>query len=245
MRLHYERKGNGNEFIMLFPGALGSTRTDFLPQLEKFNDKDFTLFAWDPPGYGKSRPPHRPWPTKFFQKDADTAVALMKALNPDKKWNLLGWSDGGITGLIVAGNHPEIVRKLVVWGSNAYVTAQDIMAYEKVRDVNAWSEKMRKPYEDVYGEDYFRTEWSNWCDAISRYFTEFNGDICKDAIHKIECPTLVLHGMKDPMVPNEHPEYLKKEISDCETHYFPEGKHNIHMRYADEFNKVVNNFLLK
>lgn len=162
MRLHFEKKGSGNEYVMLFPGALGSSSTDFLPQMEKFNSSDFTLFAWDPPGYGKSRPPHRPWPDKYFQKDADSAVSLMKAIDPDKKWNLLGWSDGGITSLIVAGNHPEIVRKLVVWGANAYVTAKDIMLYEKVRDVTAWSDRMRKPYEDVYGVEYFKMEWNNW-----------------------------------------------------------------------------------
>lgn len=40
--------------------------------------KQFTLVAWDPPGYGYSRPPDRDFTGDFFHQDAEIAVKLMK-----------------------------------------------------------------------------------------------------------------------------------------------------------------------
>lgn len=47
-----------------------------------------------------------------------------------EKYGVLGWSDGGITGIILAAQYPDSVDKLVVWGANAYVTKQDIDIYK-------------------------------------------------------------------------------------------------------------------
>jgi len=42
----------------------------------------------------------------------------------------MGWSDGGIAGMIAAARYPEIVDKLVIWGANAYITKTDMEGYE-------------------------------------------------------------------------------------------------------------------
>ena len=49
------------------------------------------------------------------------------------KFSLLGWSDGGITALIAAAKNPGLINKMVVWGSNAYVSQQDISIYNGTR----------------------------------------------------------------------------------------------------------------
>lgn len=80
MKVFWEKAGTGAHNVLLLPGALGSTRTDFSPQLEELNGQAFTLHCWDPPGYGKSRPPNRTWPEKFFNRDAACAASLIKSL---------------------------------------------------------------------------------------------------------------------------------------------------------------------
>lgn len=65
----------------------------------------------------------------------------------------------------------------------------------------------------VYGEDYFRKTWSDWIDAMLRLYEKQNGDLCKQALSKIKCPTLIIHGNKDAMVLPEHPSYLKQNIA--------------------------------
>lgn len=66
----------------------------------------------------------------------------------------------------------------------------------------------------VYGEDYFRKTWSDWIDGMLRLYEKQNGNICKQALSKIKCPTLIIHGAKDAMVLPEHPTYLKQNIAD-------------------------------
>ena len=77
--LHYEVAGNGSHVVLCMPGALGSTQSDFGPQLKGLG-KDFSVIAFDPRGYGKSIPPKRDFPPDFFHRDANDAAELMKNL---------------------------------------------------------------------------------------------------------------------------------------------------------------------
>jgi len=45
--------------------------------------------------------------------------------------------------------------------------------------------------------------------------------------------------MLDPL----HPDHLNKNISGSRLHRFPDGKHNLHLKYAKEFNQMVADFL--
>ena len=94
-----------------------------------------------------------------------------------KKYSLLGWSDGGITAVIMAARRPDLVSSLVTWGANAFVTRQDVALYEKIRSIDNWSEAMRKPFIQVYGEEYFRTQFNLWFDAISAFLNKANGNM--------------------------------------------------------------------
>jgi hypothetical protein len=49
---------------------------------------------------------------------------------------MLGWSDGGITGMVAAGKFTANIDKLVVWGANAYINDKDMAMVEGVRDVS-------------------------------------------------------------------------------------------------------------
>lgn len=124
----------------------------------------------------------------------------------------MGWSDGGITALIAASKAVDHVEKLIIWGSNAYITKKDIELYEKIRDVEKWSLRMKQPLIDLYGEKYFLNTWNAWIDSFHQILKEDKGNICREVLSKISAPTLILHGTKDPLVPLEHPFYLHKNI---------------------------------
>ncbi len=246
LNVSYLKIGSGPNNLILLPGALGSAKTDFGPQLEKLNAGDeFTLIAWDPPGYGESRPPKRTFPLDFFDRDAKVADELMtKELGFDK-YNVLGWSDGGITGLVMAAIFPNNVEKLVIWGANSYISSKDVADVENVRDVSKWSERMRKPMEDVYGVDYFPVLWGQWCDSYKAIYEQRDGDIVDKRLKDIKCPVLIIHGDKDAMVDGVHPDNMHAKIAGSKLHRFPEGKHNLHLKYQDEFNNMVKDFFLK
>ncbi|XP_030626521.1 valacyclovir hydrolase [Chanos chanos] len=240
--LFYQRTGQGDHAVLLLPGALGSGQTDFGPQLQSLDKSHFTVVAWDPRGYGRSRPPDRDFPVNFFHRDAKDAVDLMQVLG-FRHFSLLGWSDGGITALIAAALNPSLINKMVVWGSNAFVSEEDLRIYDAIRDVSLWSQRMRQPMEEMYGSQYFRHTWESWVDGISQFLKNPRGSICCELLPLIRCPTLIVHGGKDPMVPSFHPQYLLQNIQGSRLHVMPEGKHNLHLRFAPEFNSLVEDFL--
>lgn len=127
---------------------------------------------------------------------------------------------------------------------------------------------MRLPMIQAYGEDYFKKTWSDLIDAIQRLYEKQNGDLCRQALSKIKCPTLIIHGAKDTMILPEHSKYLKQKIANSRfvssknskqliydmilliflisyyrLHIFEKGAHNLHLRYPDEFNSLVTDFL--
>ncbi|XP_026759759.2 valacyclovir hydrolase [Galleria mellonella] len=241
--INYLKVGNGPRNVLCVPGALGSIWTDYAPQVKGFDREKFTLVAWDPPGYGKSRPPDRDFPTDFYDKDADYAYEFMKAINLPK-YSVLGWSDGGIVGMILAAKYPESVEKLVIWGSNSFILPNEIELYNNVKDISAWSKKMKEPMIELYG-DRFASYWIEWVDGVIALFKAKDGNICSERLKDIKCPTLILYGEKDPMVDSVHASHLHTNIEGSRLHLYPDGKHNIHIKYAEDFNKRVQEFLLQ
>ncbi|XP_053691054.1 valacyclovir hydrolase isoform X2 [Sabethes cyaneus] len=243
-QINFVKVGNGEKGLILLPGALGTAWTDFKPQIEQLPSllPSHTVIAWDPPGYGKSRPPEKQFGLDFYEQDADSAFHLMEKFGFEK-FSILGWSDGGITGLIMAGRKPTQVEKLVVWGANAYITQKEADIYQSIRDVSKWSSRMREPMEAIYGKADFPRIWSAWVDGMLQIYRKKNGDICKDVLENIRAPTFVLHGALDPMIVPEHVPHLLNTIPTTELHVFPDGKHNIHLKYSKEFNKLVSGFI--
>ncbi|XP_033625771.1 valacyclovir hydrolase-like [Asterias rubens] len=242
VHLHCDQTGKGNHPVLLLPGAVGSGIRDMEPQYKGLDKNKYKLVTFDPRGFGKSRPPERDFPLDFYRRDAKDAADLMAVLGHDR-YSVLGWSDGGIIGIIMAATYPDHVQKLLVWGGNAYFTEKDIQAYEATRDISKWSKRMRAPMEEMYGAENFQKLWSGWIDGVQNIMVENRTDACMDDCRQITCPTLIIHGEKDAMVPSEHPLYLNQNIRGSRLLMMAEGKHNLHMRYAEEFNKHAEIFL--
>lgn len=79
-----------------------------------------------------------------------------------------------------------------------------------MRDMSTWSERMKAPLIKLYGEEGMAAMYSQWVDALVGMYK--SGDICKDCLSQITCPTLIVHGNKDALVAPEHPGYLLKHI---------------------------------
>jgi valacyclovir hydrolase len=240
VRLHYEDLGEGTPFLLL-PGALGSGQSDFEPQLEALPQRGLRVIVPDPRGYGKSRPPEREFPSDFYQQDAHDFAALMETLGCST-YAVGGWSDGANASLLLTLAYPQRVTRMAVWGGNAYATQEDIDAYETTRCVADWAPRAAAPMRAMYGDD-FQALWTRWCDAQQR-FLKAGGDLCRDRLAEIACPTFLLHGGKDPLVPLFHARFLQQGIAGSRLHVFPDGRHDIHLYYADAFNELLVEFLL-
>ena len=83
----------------------------------------------------------------------------------------------------------------------------------QVKDVKNWSARMRKPMENIYGVEYFPKLWEEWVDAmIALAKATPDKNICREKLQNIRCPSLIIHGSKDPMVASDHPDVLLRRI---------------------------------
>jgi valacyclovir hydrolase len=221
------------------PGAMGTAETDFSYQLDGLS-QSHGVVSLDPRGYGKSRPPNRRYPVDFYHKDADDAAKVMEKLGCDA-YHVIGWSDGAISATLLAAKYPQLVQKLVVFGIQATITKEDVDMYEGMRDFEkAWSKRMLETHRAVYGDDV-QPMWSSFCDAMKMIY-DAGGDFCQAQATTLKCPTLILHGEKDPIVPAHHPQWFHENIAGSQMYTFPGGKHNIHQKFADDFNARVLKF---
>ncbi|HKA56025.1 MAG TPA: alpha/beta hydrolase [Candidatus Binatia bacterium] len=239
VNLYYEDRGQ-DQPLLLIAGALGTGQSDFAPQLETLPGVGLRVIAPDLRGYGKSRPPAREFPLDFYEQDAQDCAALLDALGCPA-YAVGGWSDGAVIALLLTLSRPGSVAKLILWGGNAQVTAKDIEGYERTRFLSSWSPRMVEALRAIYG-DALQDLWARWCD-VQKALYQAGGELCRQRLHLIRCPTFILQGGKDPLVPSFHAEVLHQGIAGSRLHVFPDGKHNIHQTYAQEFNRLVVEFL--
>jgi valacyclovir hydrolase len=237
--MHFEQAGQGHP-LLLIPGALGTGAGDFAEQIGWFAERGFDVVAPDPRGYGRSRPPERDYPADFYHRDAADMFALMSGLG-HARFSIMGWSDGGNVAVIMAARQPERVAKLVAFGGQSFLTAEEIAAFNNIREISAWSQRAAKAMRTIYG-DGLDALWDRYVAGQEALF-DAGGDLYRPLLAKVKCPTFVLHGARDPLTPGFHAEAIHRGIADSRLYIFPEGKHNIHIRYAAEFNSLVQAFL--
>lgn len=218
--------------------------TDFAPQVKNLPKllTDYQIIAWDAPGNGKSTPPGRVVTMDFLHKDADVVKELMDTLGISK-FSVLGWSNGGTSAMVLAGKYPDCVEKLIIFGCVSYLTMNEVKIYKYIRDVKHLNEETRIPMEKLYGVEYFKNKYAEHVDNQLRIFKERKGDLCNAFLKDITAETLILFGEKDVLVSKEHPQFLLKNISNSKLISFPNGAHDIHLKYPEDFNEKVANFL--
>jgi len=245
VNLFYRTNGDTGLPMICMPGAMGTADTDFGPQLRDLADT-MQVVSFDPRGSGQSQPPERDFPLDFYQQDANDAAALMAALG-HSKYAVMGWSDGAISAVMLAAAHAPKVDRLIIFGGNAFFTKDDIDAFEQTRDVAAnWSRRQKDTHYPTYGAEKLQRMWGAAIDAWAGMYAANDGDVCMAQARTIKCPTLVLHGAKDPICLREHPEWFAANIpgdGNTRLHSLPDGKHNLHLRFADEVNALVRDFV--
>jgi valacyclovir hydrolase len=132
------------------------------------------------------------------------------------------------------------INKAVVWGGNAYCLPREKKALHSTKNIQVWNPKVREGFLKVYGNE-LQTLWEK---HVNHYINNLD-DICRNDVKKIQCPVLILHGDMDPLIPLEHPNYLLSQIPDSRLHRFAKGSHNIHQQFTEEFNRIVQEFLLE
>ncbi|MBT2623166.1 alpha/beta fold hydrolase [Chryseobacterium sp. ISL-6] len=222
--LYYEVYGEG-EPIVLLHGNSGSIK-DFYQQIPVLSKK-YKVIALDTRGQGRSTDTSKNNLT--YSIFADDLKVLTDELG-FKKINIVGWSDGGNTGLEFVLKYPENVSKLVTIGANVQPDGVDERLLNHMKTELQVLELENKP------------EKFNQTRILKIMIKEPN--ISKGSLQKIQSPVLVIAGEND-VIKKVHTEFIAKQIPNAKLKIYAKATHFIPFENADQLNADLLEFLGK
>src|SRR3954468_16222837 len=131
-KMYYETYGKGEPLLIIHGN--GGSINNFLYQIPYFS-KEYKVIVADSRAQGKSADNSD---SLSYEMMADDLNALLDSLKLDSCY-AIGWSDGGINGLLLGIRHPSKVKKLAVTGANLWpdTTAINSFAYNWAMNENA------------------------------------------------------------------------------------------------------------
>lgn len=234
----YEVVGQGPPLLLLH-GASSGGRLDFGHQISRFGS-EFTCYLPDARGHGATR-----WDAADgFSYDwlLDDVVAFADALRLGA-FHLLGFSMGGGTALGVASRWPERVLTLVVMGitperePRASVARRLFDAERIKRESPAWAEVLDKRHDPVQGEG----GWERLLPVIGAAIAG-QGLLGPAELRRVDAPTLVVAGDRDPFVPADHASALKRQLRDARLLIVPDSGHEVMARRPAIVNEALAGF---
>ena len=169
-KIYYEVYGQGKPIVLLHGGVYGyiDEFENFIPKLAE----KFQVICIATRGHGKSEIGH----VQFtYQQRAEDAYKVIRSITKDSVV-VLGFSDGGYSGLKLAAIYPDLVKKLVAIGVGDFpksntrqkfnYNAESLMKYDSaffarrvalMPEPTRWKEDLAM-LTRLYNEDYISME---------------------------------------------------------------------------------------
>ncbi len=225
-KMYYETYGNGKPLV--FVHGNGGSIKDFTKQIPNFSKKYKVILA-DSRAQGKSVDKGDSLSYEMMTDDLD---ALLGHLHLDSCY-VVGWSDGGVNGLLLAIRHPEKVKMLAITGANLWPdsTALEPTIYRFI---------------DYYADSLSRAKQTPDIKNQSKLFSMMTREpnISLDQLHSIKCPTLVIAGDHDAIL-TKHTLLIAESIPKSYLWILPNSGHATPVNYTKQFNETINDFFKK
>lgn len=143
-----------------------------------------------------------------YDQMADDMNVFINYLMLDKV-NILGWSDGGNTGITMALKYPAKVKTLVTMGANLYPNTDAI-------EPEFWQKFKGDIRKGQLAKIFIPSLKTNI--RVSKMCLKYP-DIKPQSLNAIQIPVLVLAGEKD-VIKKEHTELIANNLKKSELHFF-------------------------
>lgn len=231
IKMYYEVYGKGEPLLIIHGN--GGSINNFLFQIPYFA-KNYQVILADSRAQGKTIDHADSLSYEMITDDLDALLDHLKIKNA----NVIGWSDGGIEGLLMAIRHPDKVKKLAVTGANL---RPDTIA------VDPYIQKMVMA-ENKMGADSLKkmknppAEMKNQLKLM--HLLSYEPHIDTRELGKITCPVMVIAGDHD-VITVQHTVEIFQNIPKAYLWILPNSGHSTPIFYRDMFNQVVGDFFAK
>lgn len=208
-KIYYVQSGQGQPLILLHGN--GETHQIFdklIPTLSAY----FRVYALDNRGHGKSGKVSE----LHYQDMANDVVDFIKQLDLEKPL-LYGFSDGGIIGLLIASQHPDLLDKLMISGANLNpngLHSRDRFVY--------WT-------------------WHLFTQRPELRILNTEPNITKADLQRIQIPTLVMAGEKDS-VKISHTRLISEQIPNSKLLILPKETHSSYVVDSFKLLPIIRKF---
>ncbi|MDU5111444.1 MAG: alpha/beta hydrolase [Clostridium sp.] len=192
IKLYYEKVGSGYPIILLHGNGENLHIFDTTVNILK---DFFTVYSIDSRGHGKSSPVSE----LHYDEMAEDIYHFIYKLELDKPI-LYGFSDGGITGLLLSIKYPNLLSNLIISGANI--------------NPNGLQKKLLILFKIIY--KFKKTK------EYKLMLEEPN--ITIDMLHKITTPTYITVGSKD-VIRKDHTNLIHNNIRDSQLKTFDNEDH--------------------
>ena len=234
LAIFHEFAGTGDPLVLLHGGM--ATNATWAAQLDGLAS-EFSVFAPERPGHGHT--PDRPGPFSY-ESMAREMARYLETLGRGPV-HLLGWSDGGMIGLLLAAERPELVRTLSMTGAGFSSAGYVPGALEALVALEADDPDMAMfaaLYEEASpdGPEHFPVVWAKvramWAEPFD----------WSEKLRTIRAPTLVIVG-DDDYVTVKHAEATAAGVAEGQLAVVPGASHLVPMEKPALFNQLVRDFI--
>ena len=226
-KMYYEIYGKG-EPLLLIHGGIGSIN-NFSGQIPYFS-QHYQVIVVDGRAHGKSVDPTDSLSYEMMAEDFNIFLEFLKI----KSCYVIGWSDGGNNGLLLAIHHPDKVKKLVVTGANIWI------------DERALPSDISMSLPDTYLDSLLKlpktAKVKNDIKLWKLHYYEPNISLAQ--LNSIQCQTLVIGGDHE-LILSKHTLLIAENIPKSNLWIVPNSGHSTLINYRDLFNKIVDDFFKK
>jgi pimeloyl-ACP methyl ester carboxylesterase len=232
IRMFYAVFGHGSPVLLLHGGLANSNYWgDVIPILVR---NHFKVIVADSRGHGRSTRSAEPYSYELMASDVLALLTYMKLTKVD----LVGWSDGGIIGLVIAMQHPERLRRLFAYGANGDPSGvrPDI---DSSPTFTGYIERTRREYRELSPTP---GNYDAFLAQIQAMWAQ-QPNFAAARLQRITVPAAIADGAHDEAIKREHTEYLARTIPGATLIILPDVSHFGMLQNPQEFSTAVINFL--
>jgi pimeloyl-ACP methyl ester carboxylesterase len=254
-RIYYERHGQGPAVV--FCHGAGSNAATWWQQLPAFTPRH-TCITLDIRCFGRSVAPTSEFSLENF---VDDVIAILDLEGLDRA-ALVGQSLGGMIGLKMALTHPQRLAAFIACDSSLAIDHPVLLeTIEKrqithravtieERSLGRWFLDRHPDKAALYAQinhfnpSAYAIPAAEWGAALASIMAP--GRILPmEALRQVGCPTLLLVGSEDPIVPVEVMHEVSGLVHGSEVAVIGQAGHSAYFEKPAEFNEVVLGFLAR
>ncbi len=238
LRVAFHAEGAGPPLVLLH-GASSTGRDDFAAQLPRFA-RSFRCYLPDARGHAGTR-----WDPAAGLRYGDLAVDLDAFADACDlgTFHLLGFSMGAATALLYAIRRPERLRTLILVGTSPEPEPRT-RVIRHLADVSridaqdpAWGAALARRHDPIQGAG----AWRRLMPAIIE-MVEHQPAVSAADLRRVEVPTLVVVGDRDPFVPVPQAWQLSRQLPDSRLAVIPGAGHEAMASQPGVFSEACASF---